>query len=169
MATKPKASEELVDVSTGEIVAADVVAQAKGMGDFVPKSWEDMEEFFASEGGILTFEGSAYMVIEKEKLVGQPFMIADVRIWHSSKFDSDVASVMLITKTPIDDRDHFVINDGSTGIFEQVTGMIARSGRKSGILCPNGLRASTYTKELIDPFEPDAPPKQIEATTYYVQ
>jgi hypothetical protein len=74
---------------------------------------------------------------------------------------------MVITKDTIDGKDHFVINDGSTGIFQQVTGMISRSGRKSGILCPNGLRGSTYDKEIYDPFEETT--KTIEATTYYVQ
>lgn len=160
-------TEEMVSTSTGEIVSSDQVFQnAKGM-DYVPKSWEEMEAFFAEEGGILTFEGSAYQVIDKARLVGVPFMIADIRIWTSTEFGRDVASICILTKDKIDDRDHFVINDGSTGIFEQVKGMVERSGRKAGILCPNGLRASEYEKLVVDPFGND-PDKNIRATTYYV-
>ncbi len=154
------------------------VREAKGM-DFVPKSWEEIEEAFAEEGGILTFEGSPYMVIDKEKLVDVPFMIVDVRVWRSDQFGRDAVSVMLMTKEPLDtdridpmtgekeERNLFVINDGSTGIFEQVTGMVARSGRKGGIMCPGGLRKSEYTKHLEDPFGNETP-KDIQATTYYV-
>ena len=167
MAAAKKPVEEVVDTSTGEIIPADLVASAKGVGDFVPKTYEDLEDFFANEGGLITFEGSAYMVIDKAKLEGVPFAIVDTRIWHSTKYDNDAMSIMLVTKDELDGRNHFVINDGSTGIMQQVLGAVERSGRKGGFACPNGLRSSTYDVEVTDPFEGTT--KTIEATTYYIQ
>lgn len=161
--------KEVVATDSGEITAAEDAwkLEAKGI-DFVPKTFEEMEEFFASEGGILTFEGSAYSVLDKDKLIGVPFMIADVRFWHSDKYDREAVSVMLLTKTTIEDKDHFVINDGSTGIYEQVKQMVQSSGRKAGIMCPNGLRVSEYDTVVHDEFgnEPD---KTIKSRTFYVQ
>lgn len=164
-----KAESKVVDTATGELIPADVVAAARGIGDSVPKTWEDMEALFEQEGGLITFEGSAYQVIDKAKLVDVPFAIVDTRVWHSQKFDNDAMSIMLMTKEPIDERTHFVINDGSTGIMQQVIGAIDRSGKRGGFMCPNGLRSSTYTVEVTDPFNPDKPAKEIEATTYYIQ
>jgi hypothetical protein len=163
------------DRKTGEIAEVNLddpnvfVKEAQGL-DFVPTSWDELEAAFADTGGILTFEGSPWKVIDKDTLLGVPFMIADVRLWHSSKFDNDAVSVQLLTKEPLpgDDRPMYVINDGSTGLMQQVLGMIQRSGRKSGISCPNGLRKSEYEVEVSDPFEPDKAPKKIAATTYYV-
>lgn len=160
-----------------EVEAADPNAfmrEAKGM-DFVPKSWEEIEAAFSDVGGLITFEGSAYQVIEKEQLLDIPFAIVDVRIWSSDKFGRDAMSVMIMTKDPLltgrtdpvtgerEERQLFVINDGSTGIFEQVKGTISRTGRKGGFICPGGLRKSEYVYH--DPFGND-PDKQ--ATTYYI-
>jgi hypothetical protein len=155
------------------------IREARGV-DFVPKSWEEIEEAFADVGGLITFEGSAYAVIDKDRLLDVPFAIVDTRIWRSDQFGRDAISVMLMTKEPLEtgrvdpqtgekeERTLFVINDGSTGIFEQVTGTVGRTGRRGGFVCPNGLRKSEYIKHVTDPFgnEPD---KDIQATTYYIQ
>ena len=96
-----------------------------------------------------------------------PFMIADVKEYISAQYGEPFCAIMLVTRDEIDGRNQFVINDGSTGIYEQVKGMVERSKRKSGIICPNGLRASKYEKVISDAFG-NAPDKTIQATTYYV-
>lgn len=177
MATK-KASTEIVEVDQDDPNV--FVKDAKGL-DYTPKSWEDIAKAFEGEGGIITFEGSPYAILDKKLLLDIPFVITDVRIWHSEKFDNDAISVCLMTKDPLttgrvdpitgekEERTLFVINDGSTGLMQQVLDAVGRTGRKAGFLCANGLRSSTYTVEVSDPFEPDKAPKSIEATTYYIQ
>jgi hypothetical protein len=137
----------------------DVAKQYRGI-DFVPETWEDIAEAF--DGEILDFQGSPWKVVDKETLIGVPFMIADTRFYWSEKYDNPVVSLMVLTK----DNEKLVINDGSTGIMEQVRVMLQASGRKSGILCSNGLRKSEYTVEVHDPFEDET--KTIQAATYYI-
>ncbi len=146
-------------------VAPDVYINkvAQGIGNYVPTSWDDLVAYAEEHGGeIIEFEGSAWEILkDKRELVGVEFMIADVRT-YSGKFGEAVA-VMLVTRSPLPNHKdcRYVINDGSTGLQQQVTDMVLRTGRKAGILCPNGLRASDYMYE-------DETGKQIPATTFYV-
>lgn len=128
--------------------------------DFIPDTWEQVAAAF--DGEVIEFEGSPYKVVDKRTLVGVPFMIVDVRFSWSSKFDGPFVNVLALTK----DNEKVVINDGSTGIMEQVKYMLQKNKRKAGILCPNGLRASDYKVTVEDAFEGTS--KEIEATTYYI-
>jgi hypothetical protein len=122
-----------------------------------------------TEQGVIEFVGSIWQVVKKEVLMGVPFFIFDVR-HYQGKF-GDAVAVMCITKEPVkgetgDATDHVVINDGSTGLYQQVVEMIKRAKTKSGILCPRGLRSSTYDYDIEDPFS--GKHETGEATTYYV-
>jgi hypothetical protein len=130
-------------------------------------SFEDLIRIAEEGSGVIEFVGSIWEVCDKSLLIDEPFMIYDVR-HYEGKFGPAVA-VMLVSKEQLKGsngpQDHFVINDGSTGLYQQVIGMVKRSGKKSGILCPRGLRASTYDYDITDGFG-----ERItgEATTYYV-
>lgn len=173
MPPKRSSTEVVVAVPEGsdEDITTFINKEVAGLQDnYIPSSWEDMVAYAEDHyGEIIQFEGSPWEILkDKHELVGVPFMIADVRAYEG-KFGSAVA-IMLITEQPIANHSgpRYVINDGSTGIYEQVTGMIRRAKQKSGIMCPNGLRASDYTYELKDAFNPDEPAKQIPATTFYI-
>lgn len=168
-----KETGEVEVASSSEVVSdphAWVNKEAKGL-DFTPTTWEELEAAFEDEGGLIEFEGSPWAVIDKAKLVDVPFIIADVREYTSGKFGNDVMAVMVVTKDAITidgkPRTQFVFNDGSTGVMEQIKGVVATTGRKAGFKCPNGLRRSDYKVMQHDPFgnEPD---KEIESTTYYI-
>lgn len=171
MASKPKQeTAEVVEPTSQDLElhresmtpdsVKDATASYKGI-DFIPDSWEEVAEAFAGE--ILVFEGSPWTVVDKKTLIGVPFMICDVRVSWSNKYDGPFVNILAITK----DNEKIVINDGSTGIMEQTLHMLNKSKRKAGILCENGLRASDYKVGISDAFgnEPD---KEIEATTYYI-
>ncbi len=139
--------------------------ELEGLDNYVPDTWEDLVEYVSGE--IITFQGSPWEVIKKEALVGIPFMIADVR-HYEGKF-GDAVAVMVLTQAPLvghtDAR--YVINDGSTGVYQQIVYMLARAKRKTGIMCPNGLRFSEYDYQPVDlAGEPMGNP--IPAKTYYI-
>lgn len=89
-------------------------------------------------------------VVEKAALVGQPFMITSWVV----KSSAIGQYVVVHGVTPDDSR--IVFADGSTGIRDQ----LILFGVDKPILCPKGLRASTYIVEL------ETGPTQ--ATTYYL-
>lgn len=175
---KTASSEVAVPVNDDGDIQAFINKEAQGLdANYVPESWDDIVAQF--DGEIITFEGSPWRVVKKDKLVDVPFMIADVR--HYNGTYGDAVAVMLITKDPVkygdsEDTDtRFVINDGSTGVYAQVTAMVRRTGRKAGLLCPKGLRSSSYEfqetdldgEPMIDP-KTGKPKPPIPATTYYV-
>lgn len=127
--------------------------------DFVPRSWDEIAD---SIGELVIFQGSPYKVVEKKELIGVPFVITDLRFYWSSRYDSPVVAVCCLTQND----DLLVFNDGSTGIFEQCKQMAASSGKKAGIMCPNGLRVSEYKVDVVDGMTDEV--KSIEAATYYV-
>lgn len=144
MASKPKQSTDVA--TTEDLDNLAIVNNAKGI-DFVPETWEEVAEAF--QGELIEFEGSPWKVIDKKDLVGVPFVIADVRAYEG-KFGNDVVAVMALVKGDDDKPRRVVFNDGSTGVKDQVFHMIRSTGRKSGILCEGGLRASEYTYEPRD-------------------
>lgn len=169
-------AKDSTDVATTEAVddLTMVNTLAKGI-DFVPETWEEVAAAF--EGELIEFEGSPWKVIDKAELVGVPFVIADVRAYYG-KFDNDVVAVMALVQGDDNEKVRRVVfNDGSTGIKEQVLHMVRTTGRKAGILCAGGLRASDYTytptdldgNSLVGKKAPDGTTyKETPATTYYV-
>ena len=137
--------------------------------NYVPQSIEDLEQFYEAQGGVITFEGSQWDVVKKDKLVGVPFTIADCRFYHG-KWGDAVAIMALLdqpSSTLSGDQKHVVFNDGSTGVHEQVRQAVARARRRGGFHCPNGLRASTYPYREKD-FDGTPIGEEKQATTYYI-
>ena len=139
--------------------------EVAGIGNYVPETWEDLLE--RTGGEFIEFEGSPWHVLDKAKLVAVPFMIADVRHYKGNFGDAIAMLVMTREALPGERTNRYVINDGSTGIYEQVVGMIERTKKKSGIMCPNGLRASTYDWQEKD-FDGNPIGEVHKATTYYI-
>lgn len=137
----------------------EVTASYKGI-DFIPDSWEEVAEAF--EGDVIEFQGSPWQVVDKDTLIGVPFMICDVRFSWSNKFDGPFVNILALTK----DNQRIVINDGSTGIMEQTLFQLQKDKRKAGIICPNGLRRSDYKVTVHDGMSDTD--KEIEASTYYI-
>lgn len=161
MAGKTKAQQEAEDMAAAmdadnKAVVA-LAGSAQGI-DFTPDTWEEIAEAFGGE--VIVFEGSPYKVVDKKALVGVPFMIADIRLYEGKW--GVAAAVCALTK----DNDRVVFNDGSTGVYEQVKYFLTAKKRKAGILCPEGLRASNYEKEVRDGMTDEI--TMIPATTYYI-
>lgn len=143
---KATASSEAVELSETTPLTVEELNNLFGAEDsFVPDTYEDLNEYFESMGGLITFKGSDYDLIkDKRELVDKPFAIVNIR-FYEGKF-GEACAVMALTE----DNRKIVFNDGSSGIFTQCLRMVKVTSRRGGFLCPNGLRASDYTYEPKD-------------------
>lgn len=154
-----------VDTQTGEMLSMDALNDLFGVSrEFVPDSVEELEAFYAEQGGLITFQGSPYDVVKKTELVGVPFVIVDIRLYEG-KWGDACAILAILENT----QRRVVFNDGSTGVLRQCKFAMQQAGRRGGFRCPKGLRVSEYTyveKDLDgNPLEGAKPTK---AFTYYI-
>jgi hypothetical protein len=84
---------------------------------------------------------------DKDKLEGQPFVILFFRVNDKWRYGPGV-SMMIQTAVPVvfngQKYERFVVNDGSTGIAQQLFDYKAATGKNGPILVRNGLRSSEY-------------------------
>lgn len=166
-------SKEIENVANTAPLTLEELNSLLGAEDsFVPESYDDLDAYFEDQGGLITFKGSDYdLVKDKETLVEVPFAIVNIRFYKGTF--GDACAVMAITEV----GDKIVFNDGSSGIFAQCESMVKRVGRRGGFMCPNGLRASSYTyvpkdldgNSLVGTIAPDGTTyEETPATTYYI-
>ena len=106
--------------------------------------------------------GDGFTLVEKDKLVGVPFVLIDYTVHTSStNFDENGEGLKFVTVRCVTQEDKRVaFNDGSTGVARQLRDLAARE-IYGGIYVQNGLRASEY--EVLD-----AKGRKSSATTYYL-
>lgn len=92
---------------------------------------------------------------DKDDLIGVPFVVVNFRLGEGEYNKTGTTDngapgkflsmrVITIPKTVDDPIRKYTVIDGGTGIMKQVVGWAKRSGRGGGLMCPNGLRKSTY-------------------------
>lgn len=98
---------------------------------------------------------------EKAKLVGEMclFVKWDFHLGDMGEF---VTAHVVTSK-----GDKWILNDGSTGIYQQLREMSDDTGRMGGLMVHKGLRESNYLTTVPDPKEPGET-MEIPATTYYI-
>lgn len=107
--------------------------------------------------------GAGFTVVDKARLVNVPFVILEWRFNSSELNDAGFVSLSVVTKN----NDKWVINDGSTGILQQLIRVTrVRRQRKhatpqNGLAVPAGLSVSNYRYT-------DAEGKERPASTYYL-
>lgn len=165
-----KTESNVDDATTGEIVEvlSHLIAvgakqlPAHAIADV--ETWEDAlklaQETFAH---LISSEelNDGIVLIEKDTLVGVPFLVLDVK-FRLSSFDDDgfYATVRGIDKN----NRKFVFADGSVGIAQQLAFLADKFNQRGGFFIPNGLDRSEYeTTKIIDGKE-----KKIQATTFYL-
>jgi len=140
----------------------DLVKASKAAPEFVPSTFEDLERFFEQEGGIVEVEGSPWESIPKATLVDKEFVIVHTKFYEGT-YGPTVALLCFLREG----NRRVIINDGSTGLFQQVKGMVERTGRMGGFYAPKGLRVSTYSYQPVD-FDGNPMGNPIPASTYYL-
>jgi hypothetical protein len=101
--------------------------------------------------------GDGYRLAEKEKLVGVPFFILAARFTIDQATLREFVSIKVLTEKT---EERFVVNDGGTGIFDQMKDR-ENKGIPLPIYCENGLRQSDYVFEHEDG-------TKSPATTFYL-
>lgn len=89
---------------------------------------------------------------QKHSLIGVPMMILKGEQYKTEKGSKGIfTSLYIVTK----DGRKLIVNDGGSGIHEQVTELWTRKPekRRHPILVRNGLRVSTYDHEVYGPSE----------------
>jgi hypothetical protein len=123
-------------------------------------TWEDVAKVWGDRIVDVREFGDGFKLLrkkQKETLVGKPFVVAAYK-FNDGDFGTFV-TMHIVTKT----NDKFIINDGSTGIKDQLTEFFNKTGQLGGLVCPGGLRYSDYEYE--DPDSGELKP----ARTYYLE
>lgn len=113
------------------------------------KSFEDAANLLKDVGAVIvdvTEYGTGFKVVEKDSLVGVPFVILSATFREGDYGDDGYVSIEAVTKN----NDKVVINDGSSGIRDQMRRIVAQRHKAgvnmpdAGIVCPDGLTRSDY-------------------------
>ncbi len=80
---------------------------------------------------------------EKRRLVGIPVLLMEW-IFSPGDFGEDFVSVKVVGKVPGGGIVKAIMNDGSTGICQQLRALTAETGMHGGLMARNGLRVSEY-------------------------
>ena len=92
--------------------------------------------------------GSGFALLkDKRILVGVPFVIVQ---WIDNSDKGDYAGGFVSLYVVTEDGRKLIVNDGSTGIRDQLIRIKNRSGRMGNILCRTGLSVSDYEYEDTD-------------------
>lgn len=102
----------------------------------------------------LAWDSSPYSVLDdKSKLVGKKFLAVQWTFRESKEYlGSEYVSVNIITSDTIDGQTHFVLNDGSTGICQQLRSLTNKreadghATPQGGALIKGGLHLSEYDR-----------------------
>jgi hypothetical protein len=165
----------------------DRLRDEKSVGQLREMDFDDLVKMAEEAGELLdaTQLGEGYHLLasdDKEKLVNAPFAVVDARFNEKGKYGGFV-TLHIKTKFPIvfgeEAYQHFILNDGSTGIARQIRDM-QENGFHGIIYCRHGLRVSKdyevtekktdpdTGKEVRVPIVDPATGKPILGTTYYL-
>lgn len=131
-------SNKLSDATLNSLKTVEDAIRALGVSDQSELDWN---------------ESQWKLLEDKSKLIGKKFLAVQWRFQQSKEYlGSEFVSVYLITADTIDGENTFVINDGSTGICQQLrtlTDTRLEAGHKtpqSGALVKGGLKLSEYDR-----------------------
>lgn len=109
------------------------------------KSFEDAMRVAAEHfGGVTTADelelGNGFKLLgdDKDRLIGMPFVLLTFAFNEGDW--GEFASALLVT----DRDDRIILNDGSSGIYEQLLDIMKNSNKTGGLFFSRGLRKSTY-------------------------
>jgi hypothetical protein len=133
-----------------------------GFTDEALKNFDSWDQVVQETGNVTSAAdvlGNGYSILEdKSKLLNEPFMIVKYGV-HPSELNGKVfTTIHVLTKG----GDKYVVNDGSTGIHQQLMDLKTEMGTICPLMVPRGLRVSEYDYE--DPKNGS----KTKAKTYYI-
>jgi hypothetical protein len=127
-------------------------AEVVKIGGMIPETWEDLTAVF---GDLEELQGDPWEMVDKDRLVATPFVIAD---FYFSEGDYGTFSIIKVLD---ESNKKMVFIDGSTGVNAQLQEYAAKHERRGGLVVKRGLRVSEYEYE-------DEKGRSIPAKTYYL-
>jgi hypothetical protein len=133
------------------------------------ESWEDVSALLETHGVEVEFAdkvlGDGFSVLstdEKMTLIGRPMMLMEWRFNNGAQ--GEFVSIRAIVKTGDMSTDikKVILNDGSTGIRDQLKKFTAMTGKRAGLVVRRGLRVSEYT------YEDEKTGEKRPAKTFYI-
>jgi hypothetical protein len=132
-------------------------------------TWEDIAHVIDSHGIEVQFAdqvlGDGFSVLstdEKMTLIGRPMMLLEWRFNDGQQGEFVSCRAVVKTGDLPQDIKKIIINDGSTGIRDQLKKFTGMTGKRSGLLIRRGLRVSEYT------YEDDKTGEKRPAKTFYI-
>lgn len=102
------------------------------------------------------------LLADKDTLIDVPFIAL---AWRFNPGDyGEFVTMMVVTQ----DGRKFIMNDGSTGISQQLATYTNASGRHGGMIVPRGLTRSDYEYEDHSMLDSEGNPTKRPAHTYYL-
>lgn len=156
--------EELTTIADQEVMKTESRFSDSELRDIT--SFEDAAALLASKGIDVVFAdqqlGNGFAILDdKSKLVGVQIFLIEWN-FYEGEFGPFVAA-MLAAKFPgTVGLAKYILNDGSTGIYQQLRNYTDQKERQRGMMVKNGLRKSVY--DTVD----EATGKTKESTTYYL-
>lgn len=149
-----------VDKSTGEIVESKRPFSDAELRNL--NSFEGIRSLLGDAIADATEMGNGFAILDSEgksRLVGVPTVFLH---WTFNSGDQGefVSALCVTTDSSGSITGKYVVNDGSTGIYQQLREYTDDKHVTQGLFAPKGLRRSDYTVEVNG--------KDIEATTFYV-
>lgn len=122
------------------------------------------DDAIASFGSQLIVSAGAELVRDKGELEGTPFLITR---WDH-RTDNTTGQMYVSVQCITPENRKLVFNDGSTGVYAQLSNLEKQIGKRGGVMCRNGLRSSTFTVDKDG--RPTKDPAQVsgKATTFYL-
>lgn len=102
------------------------------------------------------------LLANKDTLIDVPLILLAWR-FNPGQYQDQFVSMMVVTK----DGRKFVVNDGGSGICQQLATYTNATGRHGGMLVANGFTRSDYEVDLPDPKDPNTL-VPTPAHTYYL-
>lgn len=88
---------------------------------------------------------------DKDDLIGVPFIILTFSL-HEGEHKRDGENLKFVSMRIMTKGNRkFVVNDGGTGLAEQLVNYARRTGKAGGLGVPHGLRVSTYNHPVHGP------------------
>jgi hypothetical protein len=175
----PKDTTAVPEVMSEKEIARSLGAQSVEVRQNIPaydntklvnlESWEDLGALFSETGVELSFAdkvlGDGFTILDtkdKASLIGKPMALLEWRFNESAtgRFVS-IRAVVKVGKSNGDIR-KVIINDGSTGILQQLDSFTKQTGKQAGLIVQRGLRVSSYM------YEDKESGVQRPAETYYL-
>lgn len=115
------------------------------------------------EATVIEDFGDGFAVVDKDRLVGVPFVIVRYREQLSEQFKSGFAILHVVAETEDGTVIKGVITDGGTGINEQCRKIASERGGLAGIVVRQGLVKSEYDTVV----NINGEDRDVHGTTYY--